>query len=856
VRTRPTPSLLLLLAALSGCNLPRKPSAASQAPAPAPVPRTLAPVPAPLPVIILEPDRTHALPDRGYDALRYDLDLAVEPEHHLLRGVMRMTFRVSRPLSRVELDAVEMEIEGTRLEVLDPADPSASRPAGGERHHDDGRILEVFADPPLAAGSVARVEVHYRTTPSAGLYFELPADRGVPGEPHVYTQGECDDARRWFPCNDEPSDRARQSLTATVPLAWSTVAAGHRELRTVDRDKGTATESWSLSRDMPTYLFTFAAGPFVHLEDAWDGIPIEYVVEKSDAKAARASLAATPDVLRFYSEYTGFRYPFSKYATVAVRDFPYGGMENVSATTITRQALHPERYLEEFPAWGLVAHEAAHQWFGDVVTCRSWPHAWLNEGFATYFNLLYQRETEGEAAFLYAMGRTIDSYLDACRGPNLRAVVKEEYRYPMDLFFDGTIYPGGAARLQLLRGWLGEKVFREGIRLHLQEHAWQSVTTADFRRSMEEASGRNLESFFRTWFYRKGYPEVEVSWRVDPRHQLVVDVRQTQDVSNDVPAAFPFPLDLRWLAGGKVHTARFAVSKREQTFTAPAGSGEVPFLEVDPAAILPARLRQIEPLDATLARLRGSESSRVRTLAIRDLTAARTSEGVREALWKAAESDPLALVRTEAAGALRPDLAIAELPRAIEAWRKEPSVAGKNAWLPSLARFAGTSQVDGILSGLLADPGASPGARVIALRAQAARASDQALWGLLEPWTKVDSEGDLVRGAALEVLARRLPDLRTRALLLRLAAKGNPMTTRQTAVRLLEGFLAMDAPDGPAVRGVRTALASPFDPLRRTACEVAGRNAGIFAADIRRLLRHEPDPRSRRVLEAGLNGQP
>ncbi|MFQ5749381.1 MAG: hypothetical protein ACE5H3_07995, partial [Planctomycetota bacterium] len=117
-------------------------------------------------------------------------------------------------------------------------------------------------------------------------------------------------------------------------------------------------------------------------------------------------------------------------------------------------------------------------------------------------------------------------------------------------------------------------------------------------------------------------------------------------------------------------------------------------------------------------------------------------------------------------------------------------------------------------------------------------------------------EGDLVRRAALEVLARRLPDLRTRALLLRLSAKGNPMTARQTAVRLLEGFLAADAPDGPAVRGVRVALASPFDPLRRTACEVAGRNAGIFAADIRRLLRHEPDPRSRRVLEEGLAGQP
>ena len=166
-----------------------------------------------------------------------------------------------------------------------------------------------------------------------------------------------------------------------------------------------------------------------------------------------------------------------KYAHVAVRDFPFGGMENVSATTVTRGAVRPAAEQAVQPTWGLVAHEAAHQWFGDVVTCATWPHIWLNEGFATYFTNLYQRHAEGEDAFLYGYGRTLDAYLDACRGERRRALVKHEYRLPMDLFFDGPIYPGGASRLQMLRGMLGESEFRAGIALYLKRNQYQSVTT-------------------------------------------------------------------------------------------------------------------------------------------------------------------------------------------------------------------------------------------------------------------------------------------------------------------------------------------------------------------------------------------
>jgi aminopeptidase N len=216
--------------------------------------------------------------------------------------------------------------------------------------------------------------VRYSGRPRKGLH--VAAERaGVATQ--VFTQGECEDSRGWFPCFDSPSDRATTEIRVSMPASWTAVAAGDRIERLVKGDR--ATELWRMTTPHPAYLTTLVAGEFVTERDTWDGIPILYLAEESLAGEIRPNLGRTGDVLSFLSEITGHRYPYSKYAQSCVSNFPYGGMENISATTLTDTALIDEKARRDGSEIGLVVHEAAHQWFGDLLTCRDWSHVLLKK---------------------------------------------------------------------------------------------------------------------------------------------------------------------------------------------------------------------------------------------------------------------------------------------------------------------------------------------------------------------------------------------------------------------------------------------------------------------------------------------
>ena len=809
-------SILLLLAAASSCAVPRRGEEPRLA--------TL-----------------HGPPLRGYDALHYDLDLRVNGDRRYLRGRCRMEFRALEDLSRVQVDAVDL----TFLEVRAGVGAGEVACTWGENE----RILEVRFPEPLPAGTVAWIETDYTASPEAGMYFILPGEKGLDHIPQVYTQGEAVDARRWFPCNDHPADRASHSLTATVPASWTTVAAGTRTGRELDPGAGTVTESWSLEEEMPVYLFTFAAGPFAVLHDAWQDVEIWYVCEPDDAAWARISLETTPDVLRFFSEYTRFRYPWDKYATTCVRDFPYGGMENVTATTITRGSLAPPEFRREFSAEGLVAHEAAHQWFGDIVTCAEWPHVWLNEGFATYFTQLWFRDRYGEDEFLVRMGNTIDAYTRACRGDNLRPVVKYPYRAPMDLFFDGTVYPGGAARLQLLRGWIGEDRFRQVLAHYLSTNAFTSVETDAFRRSVEAVTGENWFDWFDTWLFAPGYPELEVDWHLEDG-EIVVQVRQTQ-TGPDVPVAFPLFVELR-RDGGPLE--RFWMEGRSAEFRLPAGDRPVRFLEVDPKAWLPARIRIQEPLEAARARALEGSTSRSRLTALAALREAGAADpGLLERL---AREDPVPAVRAAAVRALGAFGARLDPESLRRAWIEEQEPAPRGAWFDLLAAAAAREPgLRMLLEEVLQNAHRSPSERARALRALAGFLSGEELRAFLRPWLETSTPREILRLAAMEVLARRLQDPVTRGTLLQMASRGYPTPVRARALDLLRPWLAeaQSERDAVVVR-VRSLLDSPYQPLRRAAVAAAAAHPRFLRRRMEERLDDEPDARLRRVLERGLAG--
>lgn len=785
----------------------------------------------------------HEIEDRGFDALHYRIALELPGDAPRFTGQVDLVLLSTRRLERVVLDAADMTVLSAEV----GEEPATFRHRGPR--------LTIELPEALPAGRSATVRVRYRVEdPLGGAHFSLPGDLGTSHVPQVFTQGEDERARFWLPCVDSPHERATHEISLTVPLSWETAAAGRLLGREVHPESSTATARWAMEQPMPAYLFTFAAGPFVRLEDRWDDVPLVHWVEPGDLEDARASFAATADVLGFFSDYTGFRYPYPKYGHVAVRDFPFGGMENVSATTVTRAALRPAAEQAVQPTWGLVAHEAAHQWFGDTVTCATWPHVWLNEGFATYFTSLYQRHAQGEEAFLYGYGRTLDGYLDACRGENLRALVEHEYRLPMDLFFDGTVYPGGASRLQLLRGWIGEGAFRAGLALYLQRNAFQSVTTDALEAAMSEASGRDLRAWFAQWVHAPGYPELAVSWRVDSYGDARVELRQTQ-AGRGVPREFEFPLQVRWWEGDSWRLLDLEVDQREESWTLDLGEDFAGFLEFDPAAWVPARWTIHETGASTRARALQARSARVRSLACRDLAAAGDAAAV-GVLWEVARRDALPALRAEAAALLGRFADVESLPEYIAAWRSETAPEARVAWWRVVCR-AGAGDPFGaeLMDGVLRDARALPQDRAAALRGLAGAAAGDEARALLESWAAAAGAPEALRLAAIETLGALLPDADTRGFLLPFTWKGVDTPVRSAALRALARWLAEDPDANPAVAAVvdsfRLALLSPSAVLRRAAAEGAGAHPRHFGPQIRELLRREPDVRIRRLLAPG-----
>ncbi len=478
----------------------------------------------------------------------YALELHLIPETRGIEGVC--TIRMSPRADEVR--HVTLDLEG--LDVVSVQDSAGEFLAF---EHRSGK-LRITLDGPLAGSS--ELKVTYGGEPSKGLWY---VGDGTPT--HCFTQGEPEDAHWWFPCIDDPSSRATSELLVRMPVGWAAVAAGER-LERVETGN-VATERWRMSFPHPPYLTTLVAGELVQVEEMWKGKPLIYMAEPKYADQLRSTFAVTPDVLDFLEDLTGLAYPYAKYSQACVGNFPFGGMENISATTLTSRIFLGERGLRDGTPTGLIAHEAAHQWFGDLLTCADWSHIVLNEGFATYAALLYRERTEGIDSFRTHMRDTQESYAEGDIGDKRRPVVHGTYRDPIDLFFGGQVYPGGASRLHLLRFVLGDEAFFDGVQIYVRNNAGRSVTVDDLQVAMETASGRDLKTFFEQWYYSAGFPEFEVRWGWNEIDEtLTVAVDQVQSARNKTPFVFELPVDLevRTRTGVAVH--RVQIDERHEAF--------------------------------------------------------------------------------------------------------------------------------------------------------------------------------------------------------------------------------------------------------------------------------------------------
>jgi aminopeptidase N len=505
-------------------------------------------------------DQPHYARDRLVDVRHIRLDIAIDPLGKRIEGVARTTFvPINDGVAHVEFDAEELEIADVRI---------AGRRARAPYTY-DGHKLRIELGRGRKAGERITASVRYAASPRRGLYFIAPDD-GYPDKPvQVWSQGQDEDSRHWYPCFDFPNEMATSEVIVTVPKPYTAVSNG-RLVRVTERGRR-RTFRWRQDQPHVAYLLSVAVGDFAVITERVGRLPLQYYVPKGREADGRRALGRTPRMVRFFSERIGIPYPYAKYAQVVAADFIFGGMENVSATTLTENILHDRRAHGDVrdAADGLVAHELAHQWFGDLLTCRDWAHGWLNEGFATYFDALFAEHDRGVDAFRLEMRRNAEAYLREDAQHYRRPIVSNTYNEPIDLF-DRQFYEKGAWVLHMLRFTLGDALFWKAIRHYAAKHRGSNVTTPDLQRAIEEATGRNLDAFFDQWVYGAGHPKLTVAFEWDDKaRQAKLTVKQTQSSDHGTAEVFRMPVAVDFAIGRRSEAFRIELTEREQSFYFP-----------------------------------------------------------------------------------------------------------------------------------------------------------------------------------------------------------------------------------------------------------------------------------------------
>jgi aminopeptidase N len=717
----------------------------------------------------------------------------------------------------------------------------------------DGQKLILDLRPAWPAGRDATVRVDYRLRdPKQGLYFFGP----TPAEPQtpamLWSQGETSEARYWFPCLDQPDQRQSTELVVTVADGFDVVSNGKLVERRPAADRKTVTYHWRQEQPHPSYLVTLVVGRFDIVREQWRGKPVLFYVPRGRGETVARSFGHTRDMLTFFSDRFGIEYPWDQYAQVVVEQFSAGGMENTSATTLTEMALLDARAALDQSTDGLVAHEMGHQWWGDLVTCRSWAHVWLNEGFATFAALLWTEHSKGpdEAAYqLLQEGRA------AMAGDKDRPIV--DRRYPFELaMFDARAYPKGSWVLHMLRRQLGEDAFWRGLRRYGTEYRLRAAETSDFRKVLERVSGRSLERFFYDWTERAGHPVVQVSTEYVPESKEArVTVKQTQKGE-----AFRFPLKLVFsFRNGKGSPAPVVreedVLDKEHTFvvTLPARPSLV---EVDPDQAVLAELHETKGRELWLEQLRAGSSVTSRLRAAQHFGQSKATAD-REALARALSSDPFWGVRAEVAAALG-ESGGDPCRDALINGLGQPNPKVRRACAAQLGDFHRDGTAASALKALLRRGDPSYFVEEAALAAYA-KLQPADVVGVLTPWLAKPSYNEVLRTAVLNGLGTA-EDVAALDTLLDWTKRGKSRECRAAALAALAtlsktGRLTDD--QQKRVVAIVTACLEGEQSLVRGAAVGAlrdmGRTATPALAALEALRRHDPSDHLRDMAKAAID---
>ena len=612
----------------------------------------------------------HYAADRKVDIKNLALDVTPDFEKRTLKGSATLTFTpVGKPLNELRLDGIDLRV----------SEVECSEKLLG--HQVTAKELIFNFAKAIPPGTKVTLTIHYSAEPIRGLFFRVPSNGYPAGEAHLWTQGENTDGRYWFPCPDQPNMKFSSEITCRVPEGMVVISNGRKASEEKDKTTGLTAVRWVQEKPHANYLLTLVAGPFVALEDQHGELPLRFYTLPSDAAEAALSFGGTREAVDFFEKEIGVPYPWAKYGQVVVRDFVEGGMENTSLTTLTDATLHRAETETITSSESLMSHELAHQWFGDLVTCKDWSQTWLNEGFATYYAHLFTGHQHGRDELLFGLYR--DAAGMPAHGGSGRPIVFRGYKDSLEQF-DYRTYQKGSWVLHMLRSQLGEELYRRCIKTYLDRHAFNTVTTEDLNRVIEELSGRSFDRFFDQWVYHGGQPELEVGYAWDqPTRLAKISVRQTQVVSDQV-MPFQFPVTLRFKTKRGNVDQQVEITRKAEDFYLPLPE-EPEVVRFDPEYQLLANVKFPLPDDKLYAQLADNTDLVGRLLAV-DALADKQDHTTLQHFKDSLNNDPFWGVRAHVAEKLRTIHTDAALD-ALRSSLKQPDARVRDAVVRGIAGF-------------------------------------------------------------------------------------------------------------------------------------------------------------------------
>jgi len=489
---------------------------------------------------------------REFDALHYRITLDVDMENKMLTGDNTITLiPLNDGLETIILDAVSLVV----TEVVDKNEVPLSF------SQSEDKVTIRLPDSYSHRDTVMLSVRYYLAEQVLGLRF---IDATVNNPLQVSSDCFPNKARQWIPCYDYPHDKITQDMIVTVDANYKVLSNGSLESIRENKSEAKYTYHWRQSLPHSTYLINLSIADYAVIRDSLGPLPVNYWVYPWQVEDAKRSFEMTPEMIEFFNQLYQYDYPWEKYDQV-ISAYMGGGAEATSATLLGEAAITNRRAALDFSFEGVIAHEIAHQWWGDLVTLRSWEHTWMNESFGTYSDYIYKVHAWGKDEGEYDLIRKKNAYLREAHNRYMRPVVFNRYESPGQNF-DSHTYPKGACILHMLRYILGDDSFFRTLSTFLHRHEFQAVTTQDFMKCVKDVTGKNMDWFFEQFLFYPGHAVFEVTKKWDESTKtLTLKVIQTQDKWDKVPI-YKIPVNIGLFSANEKRIEKVWLDEKTEIF--------------------------------------------------------------------------------------------------------------------------------------------------------------------------------------------------------------------------------------------------------------------------------------------------